>query len=113
MTKSRKRRTKKRTTKSTRFPWVTIIFILLFMIQTLWIAAFITSTHTIIPANLKRWVSGDPDKSWDPIMEQKLDRTTEEVDNLRLQKLLAEEGSKGPGNPDEAMAETPENEQQE
>jgi hypothetical protein len=110
MVKKRKRRTNKRTARGASFPWVTIIFVSLFAIQTLWIAAFITSTHTIIPANVKRWVSGEPDKAWDPVLEQKLDRSIEEVDNLRLQKMLAEEGSKGPGGTGDAPVEIPETE---
>ena len=97
MARRKKRRVTKRK-KASRpvLAWITLALGLIIVFQSLWLLAFIFSTHTLVPSNVRMWVSGEPEEPWGPVREEELQRTNEELDNLRLQKLLAEEGSRGP-----------------
>ena len=94
--KQKRRVTNRKTSGRPLLPWITLALALVIVLQSLWLLAFIFSTHTLVPSNVRVWVSGAPNEPWGPAREQELQRTTEELDNLRLQKLLAEQGSRGP-----------------
>jgi hypothetical protein len=95
MARKRKRKNKQSAWFRSYRLWLGFTAFSLLIFQSLWLAAFISSTHTVVPSNVKRWISGDPQQAWDEVLEEELDRTEAEADNLRLQKLLAEKGSRG------------------
>ncbi|MFW5870748.1 MAG: hypothetical protein ACOCVL_03675 [Candidatus Sumerlaeota bacterium] len=108
MARKKKRRvTKRQNTGRPVLPWITLGLALIIVFQSLWLLAFIFSTHTLVPSNVRIWASGEPAEPWGPAREEELQRANEEADNLRLQKLLAEEGSRGPEKNEENQSPIP------